>query len=149
MKKTNIELYVGLFMIIGLLCSAYLVVQVGGLKISNKDHYSVFAYFSSVSGLKPGANVEMAGVAIGNVAMISLDKEQLLAKLELSIDNHYIFSEDVIASVKTSGIIGDKYIDLAPGGSEFNLEPGATIFNTESSLDIESLVSKYIFSDKE
>jgi phospholipid/cholesterol/gamma-HCH transport system substrate-binding protein len=149
MKKINIELYVGLFMIIGLLCSAYLVVQVGGLKISNKDHYSVFAYFSSVSGLKPGANVEMAGVAIGNVAMISLDKEQLLAKLELSIDNHYLFSEDVIASVKTSGIIGDKYIDLAPGGSEFDLEPGATIFNTESSLDIESLVSKYIFSDKE
>jgi phospholipid/cholesterol/gamma-HCH transport system substrate-binding protein len=149
MKKTNIELYVGLFMIIGLLCSAYLVVQVGGLKLTQKDHYSVFAYFSSVSGLKPGANVEMAGVAIGNVAMISLDKEQLLAKLELSIDNHYIFSEDVIASVKTSGIIGDKYIDLAPGGAEFDLEPGATIFNTESSLDIESLVSKYIFSDKE
>ncbi len=149
MKKTNIELYVGLFMIIGLLCSAYLVVQVGGLKLTRKDHYSVYAYFSSVSGLKPGANVEMAGVAIGNVSRISLDKEQLLAKLELSIDNHYMFSEDVIASVKTSGIIGDKYIDLAPGGSEFDLEPGATIFNTESSLDIESLVSKYIFSDKE
>lgn len=149
MKKTTIELYVGLFVIIGLICSAYLVFQLGGLKVSNKDRYSVYAYFSSVSGLKPGANVEMAGVAVGSVAMISLDREQLLAKIELSIDKSYAFSEDVIASVKTSGIIGDKYINLSPGGSEFDLEPGATIFNTESSLDIESLVSKYIFSDKE
>lgn len=149
MKKTTIELYVGLFVIIGLLCSAYLVVQLGGLKLTHTDRYSVFAYFSSVSGLKPGASVEMAGVAVGEVAMISLDKERQLAKLELSIDNDYIFSEDVIASVKTSGIIGDKYINLSPGGAEFDLEPGATIFNTESSLDIESLVSKYIFSNKE
>ncbi|MBI9089176.1 MAG: outer membrane lipid asymmetry maintenance protein MlaD [Desulfobacterium sp.] len=149
MKKTTIELYVGLFVIIGLLCSAYLVVQLGGLKLTNKDRYTVLAYFSSVSGLKPGASVEMAGVAVGEVARISLDKERQLAKLELSIDNDYIFSEDVIASVKTSGIIGDKYINLSPGGAEFDLEPGATIFNTESSLDIESLVSKYIFSDKE
>lgn len=149
MKKTTIELYVGLFVIIGLLCSAYLVVQLGGLKLTNRDHYSVFAYFSSVSGLKPGASVEMAGVAVGEVAKISLDKERLLARLELSIDKNYVFSEDVIASVKTSGIIGDKYINLSPGGAEFDLEPGATIFNTESSLDIESLVSKYVFSNKE
>ncbi len=148
MKKTTIELYVGLFVIIGLLCSAYLVVQLGGLKLTNKDHYTVFAYFSSVSGLKPGASVEMAGVAVGDVAVISLDRERLVAKLELSIDKNYVFSEDVIASVKTSGIIGDKYINLSPGGADFDLEPGATIFNTESSLDLESLVSKYVFSDK-
>lgn len=148
MKKITIELSVGFFVIIGLLCSAYIVIELGGLKFTTKNNYSVYAYFDSVAGLKPGANVEIAGVAIGTVADILLDRDKLLAKVELSIDNSFVVSEDVIASIKTSGIIGDKYINLSPGGSENNLAKGATIFNTESSLDIESLVSKYIFSDK-
>jgi len=88
----------------------------------------------------------MAGVEIGVVSNVMIDKERLLAKVELSINKNMTLSEDVIASVKTSGIIGQKYIDIAPGGSDVMLEPGQEIFNTESSLDIESLVRKFIFN---
>ncbi len=146
MKKGTIELYVGIFVIIGLICSAYLVAEIGELK--SRDNYSIFAYFSSVAGLKAGASVEMAGVKIGRVAKVTLDTEKLLAKVELSINKRVKVSEDVIASVKTSGIIGDKYISLTPGASDDNLAPGDTIYNTESALDIEGLVKKYMFSNK-
>ncbi len=110
--------------------------------------YPVYAYFSSVSGLKPGASVEMVGVEIGAVSNITIDDKRLVAKVEISIDKSIQLSEDIIASIKTSGIIGQKYIGISPGGSDIMLEPGDEIYNTESSLDIEGLVRKFIF-DKE
>ncbi len=146
MNKRNLEFYVGLFVIIGCVCSAYLISALGGVDFFGKNSYSVYAYFSSVSGLKTGASVEMAGVNIGQVTDISLDAERLLAKVEINLPKTVVLSEYVIASVKTSVIIGDKYISLSPGGSEMTLGPGDTIFNTESAIDIESLVSKYIFN---
>lgn len=149
MVKAKLELYVGLFMVIGMICCGYLIVTLGGLKVMQGNGYRVFAYFSSVAGLKKGANVEMAGVEIGNVRSITLDTERLLAKVELDIHEDIHLAEDVLASVKTSGVIGDKYINLSPGGSEIYLEAGDTIFNTESAIDIEALVSKYIFDQKE
>ncbi len=147
MKKGNKELYVGIFITLGIICSIYLVVTLGEFNLFNNGRYSVYAYFTSVSGLNNGADVEMAGVEIGKVASISLDTEQFLAKVELNIINKVELSDDVIASIKTTGIIGDKYIDLSPGGSETILKPGETIFNTESSVDLESLVRKYIFNN--
>jgi phospholipid/cholesterol/gamma-HCH transport system substrate-binding protein len=149
MKKGTAELYVGIFVILGILCSGYLIVTLGELDLFKNDKYSVYAYFTSVSGLKSGADIEMAGVDVGQVASISFDVVQYQAKVELSLVKNIQLSEDVIASVKTTGIIGDKYIDLAPGGSDVILEPGETIFNTESSVDIESLVRKYIFNTNE
>ncbi len=149
MKKKMIEFYVGIFVIIGIACCAYLIIELGGINVIHKNDYRVFAYFSSATGLKKGANVEMAGVEIGNVISISLDPERLLAKVELGIRENIQLAEDVLASVKTSGVIGDKYINLSPGGSEIPLESGDTIFNTESAIDIEALVSKYIFAKKE
>lgn len=149
MKKGMVEFYVGIFMIIGIACSAYLIIELGGLKVGNKDDYRLYAYFSSVAGLKKGAGVEMAGVMIGNVTSITLDTERLLAKVEIGIDEKIKLAEDVMASVKTSGVIGDRYINLSPGGSETTLESGDTIFNTESAIDIEALVSKYIFNKDE
>lgn len=149
MKKGMVEFYVGIFMIIGIVCSAYLIIELGGVKIVNKDDYRLYAYFSSVAGLKKGAGIEMAGVEIGKVVDITLDTERLLAKVELGIHEKIKLAEDVMASVKTSGVIGDKYINLSPGGSETQLESGETIFNTESAIDIEALVSKYIFNKEE
>jgi phospholipid/cholesterol/gamma-HCH transport system substrate-binding protein len=146
MKNKKTELYVGTFIVIGVLCSVYLVFTLGELKLINNDRYSVYAYFTSVSGLTAGSNIEMAGVGIGEVASISLDTERLVAMVELSINKNVELSEDVIASVKTAGIIGDKYIELVPGGSETLLESGDTINHTESSVDIESLVRKFIFN---
>lgn len=146
MNKRKIEFYVGLFVVLGLICSIYIFVVLGEIDFIRDTRYPVYGFFTSVSGLKKGARVEMAGVEIGVVSNVMIDKERLLAKVELSIDKNMTLSEDVIASVKTSGIIGQKYIDIAPGGSDVTLEPGQEIFNTESSLDIESLVRKFIFN---
>lgn len=148
MNKRKIEFYVGIFVIIGLSCVAYIITQLGEVRLS-KNYYPVYAYFTSISGLSNGATVEMAGVQIGEVVDIDLDKEKLLAKVKLSIYNSIELSEDVIASVKTSGIIGDKYIDISPGGSELMIEAEGVIYNTESAVDLESLVRKYIFNKKE
>jgi len=146
MNKRKIEFYVGLFVIIGILCTGYLFIVLGEISFVRDKRYPVYAFFTSVSGLKTGAKIEMVGVQIGNVSTVSIDKERLLAKVELRIDKNIELSEDVIASVKTSGIIGQKYIDILPGGSDTMLEPGEEIFNTESSLDIEALVRKFIFN---
>src|SRR3989339_2102885 len=146
MNKRRIEFYVGLFVVLGLVCTIYIFVVLGEIDFIRDTRYPVYGFFTSVSGLKKGARVEMAGVEIGVVSNVMIDKERLLAKVELSIDKNITLSEDVIPSVKTSGIIGQKYIDIAPGGSDLMLEPGQEIYNTESSLDIESLVRKLIFN---
>jgi phospholipid/cholesterol/gamma-HCH transport system substrate-binding protein len=145
MGKRKIEFYVGIFVLIGITCTGYLFVVPGEMNFIRNKHYTVTAFFTSVSGLKTGAKVEMAGVEIGTVLTVSIDKKRLLAKTELGIDKNIELTEDCIASVKTAGIIGQKYIDISPGGSDIMLEPGEEIFNTESSLDIESLVRKFIF----
>jgi phospholipid/cholesterol/gamma-HCH transport system substrate-binding protein len=100
-----------------------------------------------VSGLKAGAQVEIAGVEVGQVDSISLDPKDNVAMVRLKIKKNITLSDDVIASVKTSGLIGDKFIKLSPGGSDDILEPGNTITDTESALDIEELISKYAFGE--
>ncbi len=147
MNTPKIEFYVGLFVLIGMICVGYLFVVLGEINLIKSNQYQVVGYFSSVSGLDVGARVEMAGVQIGTVSNIRFDKKQLLARVELSIDKNIDLTEDIIASVKTSGIIGQKYIDILPGGSDVLLKQGDEIDNTESSLDIESLVRKFIFSE--
>ncbi len=148
MKNKNLELYVGIFILIGAVCTGYLVLVLGESKLLGGKQYSLHGYFSSASGLKAGARVEMAGVEIGDVAGISLDKKRLVARVDFNINVGIEVSEDSIASVKTAGIIGEKFIDISPGGADLLLENGDEIQNTESSLDIESLVRKFIFSDQ-
>ena len=145
MGKLKIEFYVGIFTIIGLFCVGYLLLSLGEVGFIKSKRYPVHAFFTSVSGLRSGARVEMTGVEIGMVSNISIDKEQLLARVELSIDQGVELAEDIIASVKTAGIIGEKYIAILPGGSDVLLKAGDEIYNTESSLDLESLVRKFIF----
>lgn len=147
MNKTSVELGVGIFVLIGLICVGYLTIQLGKMKLLGDDHYFLNARFISVSGLKAGAQVEIAGVAVGQVDSIALDPKDNTAKVRLKIQKNIVLTDDVIASVKTSGLIGDKYIKLAPGGSDEILEPGDTITDTESALDIEELISKYAFGD--
>ena len=146
MNKRKIEFYVGLFAMIGILCTGYLFIVLGEIGLVRDKQYPVYAFFTSISGLKKGAKVEMVGVKIGVISNVGIDQARLLAKVEFLIDKNIELSEDVIASVKTSGIIGQKYIDIMPGGSDIMLEPGEEIFNTEPSLDIESLVRKFIFN---
>mgnify|MGYP000157999612 FL=1 len=145
MKKASIETAVGLFVLIGILCVGYLTVKLGKMEILGKDYYSVNAQFDSVTGLKVGANVEMAGVPIGKVEAIALDSERQVARVRLKIQRSVVLTDDTIASVKTAGMIGDKYIKLSPGGSDLILKAGDTIIETESALDLEELISKYVF----
>ncbi|MCP4672949.1 MAG: outer membrane lipid asymmetry maintenance protein MlaD [Desulfobacula sp.] len=146
MGRLKIEFYVGLFVFIGILCCLYLYVNLGRVNFSKDKYYPVYGFFTSVTGLKTGARIEMAGVKIGIVSNVSIDTKQMLAKVEFSIDKNIALCDDIIASVKTSGIIGQKYIDILPGGSDIMLASGEEIYNTESSLDIESIVRKFIFN---
>lgn len=147
MKKSSVELSVGIFVLIGLVCVGYLTIQLGKMKLLGDDHYFLNARFLSVSGLKAGAQVEIAGVSVGQVDSIALDPKEHVAMVRLKIQKGIILTDDVIASVKTAGLVGDKYIKLTPGGSEEVLEPEGTITDTESALDIEELISKYAFGD--
>lgn len=141
----NKELGVGVFVLIGLLCVGYLTIKLGRMELTGSDGYTVYARFSSVTGLRPGAEVEIAGVRIGRVASIVLDEKKPVAVVALQLNKGVQLTDDVIASVKTSGLIGDKYVNLTPGGSGDRLEAGDTIVDTESALDIEELISKYVF----
>ena len=145
MKKGSIETAVGIFVIIGLICVGYLTVKLGKMALFGEDVYHVYAKFQSVSGLKSGAYVEMAGVRVGQVDSIALDRETQAALVKIDIQNGVDLSDDIIASVSTSGLIGDKYIKLSPGASERVLKPGDMITETESAIDLEELISKYVF----
>ena len=149
MDRENIEIGVGAFMFLGLLCLAYMAINMGGVGWVDGASYSVKARFVSVSGLREGAFVELAGVRIGTVGQISVDTEDYLAVVELTIDRDIALQQDTIASVRTSGIIGDKFVKLTPGGSEEFLDSGDEIIETESSINLEELISKYIFETKD
>jgi phospholipid/cholesterol/gamma-HCH transport system substrate-binding protein len=145
MKKSSIDLGVGIFVLIGLVCVGYLTIRLGKMEVFEAEHYFLNARFQSVSGLKAGANIEIAGVPVGKVDSISLDLKEHVALVQLKLKKDVVLTDDVIASVKTAGLIGDKYIKLSPGGSDEILEPGDTILETESALDIEEIISKYAF----
>ncbi len=145
MNMIKLEMMVGTFMLIGILCLGYVSIKLGKMEIFGGDFYSVTAGFDSVSGLKPGARVEVAGVEVGKVDRIALDaKSGDRALAYLKIKSGVKITDDVIASVRTSGIIGDKFIKLRPGGSEKMLKNNDSIRETESAIDIEELVSKFI-----
>ena len=145
MKRATLETIVGIFVFIGLLCLAYLSIKLGKMEMFGGDYYKVYADFDSVSGLKSGASVEVAGVAVGKVGRIILDpKNGSRARVYLQINGGVKLQDDVIAAVRTSGIIGDKFIQVKPGGSDKLLADGGRIRETESSVDLEELLSKYI-----
>ncbi len=146
MNKLSIETAVGFFLIIGLLCLAYLSVKLGDVELFGTKLYPVKARFTNVSGLKEGSEVEIAGVKVGKVSKISLYDYQAI--VELMINPEVKLQGDSIASIRSQGIIGDKYIKISPGGAEEYIEANGMITETESTVDIEELISKYIFETK-
>jgi phospholipid/cholesterol/gamma-HCH transport system substrate-binding protein len=143
MNKINIETGVGIFLIAGLLSLGYLSTRLGDVDLFGTEQYTVQARFASVSGLREGAAVEVAGVPIGKVSKIHLDDYE--AMVELQIDPEIKLQDDSIASIRTQGIIGDKYVKIQVGGSDEYIEKGGEILETESAIELEELVSKYIF----
>ncbi len=149
MKKGSVETMVGLFVLAGIICVSYLAIKLGKMEWFGDNYYPLQAQFESVSGLNAGAEVEMAGVKIGKVESLALDTDLQIAIVKLRIRKGVELTDDVIASIKTSGLIGDKYISLSPGGSDEILKPGDSIVETESAIDIEALISKYVFGKVE
>ncbi|MFZ5569806.1 MAG: outer membrane lipid asymmetry maintenance protein MlaD [Thermodesulfobacteriota bacterium] len=145
MKRVTMETITGAFVLVGIICIGYLTIRYGKMEIVGENTYEIIGRFESVTGLKTGASIELAGVQVGQVSRIRLDEEQQRALVTMKIQKDLVLTDDVIASIKTAGLIGDKYIKLSPGGSDELLKPGDMITETESALDLEELISKYVF----
>jgi phospholipid/cholesterol/gamma-HCH transport system substrate-binding protein len=137
------EIGVGLFMVAGILALAYLSVNLGNVDILGRQGYVVYADFPTVGGLQSGAAVEIAGVSVGRVQSISLREYQ--ARVALRIDEAVRIQDDAIVSIKTKGLIGEKFVQINPGGSEKVVSPGGRLTEVEAPVDLEELISKYVF----
>lgn len=144
MKQSVAETLVGVFVLAGLLALAYLAISLGDLDIFQGENYRVTALFDSATGLKSGDSVEIAGVKVGKVERIVLSNDDQ-ANVELRIRRGVKITEDVIASIRTKGLIGDRYIKLEQGGSERYIEAGGRIRETTPPMDIEELIGQFIF----
>ena len=149
MKKYHHETVAGLFVLVGLICVGYLTVKLGNVHLWGSDSYPLYARFNSVSGLRIGNSIEMLGLEIGEIADFSMDQEKSVVVAELRIRKPIKVFDDAIASIKTAGLIGDKYVSIDPGGAGELLKPGGTITQTESPPDLGELIGKYAFGDIE
>jgi phospholipid/cholesterol/gamma-HCH transport system substrate-binding protein len=143
-RHFNVEFFVGLFSAIGLACAAWLAAGLGGIRIGTSDSYDVFAEFDNISGLQTGASVEIAGVPVGEVSSIELKDPQ--AKVTLRMQPQVKLRDDDIASIRTKGIIGDRYVKISRGASDQFIAEGGTITETESVVDIEDILGKFVHS---
>lgn len=144
-RKIDLELAVGVFLLIGIFSLAYISVKLGRLEVLGGGGYTVVADFDNDGGIKAGASVEIAGVPIGRVTGVKLDPESYQAVLTMQVNDGVKLQDDAIASVKTKGLIGEKFIQITPGASEKIIPDGGKIRDTESAIDIESLISKFVF----
>jgi phospholipid/cholesterol/gamma-HCH transport system substrate-binding protein len=143
MKRTELELIVGLFIVAGILCLGFISIKYAKMEMVGNSGYKLIAIFPNIGGLKNGALVEIAGVQIGRVNEISLDNYR--AKVVFNIYSNVQIQEDSIARIKTKGLLGEKYIDIVPGGSDAILSNGDKIQETQPPVDIEELISKFVF----
>ncbi len=143
-KSLKTEFYVGLFALAGVLAFGYLAVNIGGISLFSSNNYLITAEFDNVSGLTVGAPVEIAGVPIGSVRAIEL--QDTTAVVQLEVNKSFQLRDDDIASIRTKGIIGDKYLRITPGSSDELIEDKGQLFDTESVVDMEDIIGKIIHS---
>jgi phospholipid/cholesterol/gamma-HCH transport system substrate-binding protein len=143
MKKIDLELIVGIFVLAGIICLGYLSVRLAKMDLFTEDGYELYAVFSDIGGLKTGSSVLIAGMEVGRIK--SIEMEDYEAKVVITLPNHIKIQEDAIAAIKTRGLIGEKYLVITPGGSEKILSPGERIRETMPAVDIEELISNYVF----
>lgn len=142
MERGRLELAVGAFVLVGVLCLGYMAIKLGKLDLVGGNYYDLYADFSSTSGLKSGAPIEIAGVEVGRVKAIHLKNYQ--ANVTLAIKSDIALYSDSIASIKTRGIIGEKFMEMSPGGAGDPLKAGDTIQDTEAGIDLEQVISQFI-----
>ena len=145
MGNSRMEITVGLFLVMGFLALGWLAIQLGEVSwLTGAKTYTLNAEFNNISGVKPGADIQISGVTVGKVRQLRLNEDNL-AMVVMQVDNGIKVPVDSMASVKSQGIVGDKFIQLTLGGDETEYQPGETIVDTESSVDLESLISKFAF----
>jgi phospholipid/cholesterol/gamma-HCH transport system substrate-binding protein len=147
MKKYSKETMVGIFVVIGLLCITYMAVNLGNVGFIGESAYSLYGKFNTVTGLREGNPVNMLGLEVGRVQKFTMDQENQQVVVEFKIDKGIEVFDDAIASIKTEGLIGDKFVAIDPGGGGDLLADGDTITDTNSPTDIMDLISKYAFGD--
>lgn len=143
-RSISLEFFVGLFAAAGVAAAAYLAVGLAGLELNDSDNYTIYAEFDNISGLKYGASVEIAGVPIGVVSDINLNDP--VARVALKLNRAVRIKDDDIASIRTKGIIGDRYVKISRGASDTFVPEGGTLFETESVVDIEDVIGKVVHS---
>jgi phospholipid/cholesterol/gamma-HCH transport system substrate-binding protein len=143
MRRSVLDLGVGVFVLVGLIALGWMSVKLGRVDLLGKSGYVVSADFPTVGGLKTGSTIEIAGVEVGRVERILLQDYQ--ARVVMVIQPQIKLQEDSIASIKTKGLIGERYVRISPGGSEKIIQPNGRIREVEPPVDIEELLSKYIF----
>jgi phospholipid/cholesterol/gamma-HCH transport system substrate-binding protein len=145
MTKRNIEILVGLFVVLGLLALVFVALKAANLtSFSNGDTYRLTARFDNIGGLKARAPVRSAGVVVGRVTSIALDPKTYQGVVELDVDRRFQFPKDSAAKILTAGLLGDQYIGIEPGGDDANLSPGATIAQTQSAVVLENLIGQFL-----
>ena len=148
MQRTTLDLWVGAFVVAGIAALVVLALKVGNLSTYNvSETYQLSAYFTNVGGLKPTASVRSAGVLVGRVSSITLDTDRYEAKVTISVDKRYEFPKDTFANILTSGLLGEQYIGLIPGGDEEVLRDGGVFRKTQSAMVLEDLIGKFLFSE--
>jgi phospholipid/cholesterol/gamma-HCH transport system substrate-binding protein len=143
MKRFDIELTVGLFIVAGLFCLGYLSIRFGNMEIFGSRGYEVQATFANSGGLKVGSGIVIAGVDVGHVRSVTLENYQ--AHVTLDLPWNVKIQEDAIASIRTKGLLGEKFIEITPGGSDKAIPPGGRIRETQPPVDLEQLISNYLF----
>ncbi|MBA4416893.1 MAG: outer membrane lipid asymmetry maintenance protein MlaD [Syntrophus sp. (in: bacteria)] len=147
MKKYSIETTVGIFVVIGLICVAYMTVKLGKVSLFEEDTYLLSARFTSVSALRVGGTVEIYGIEVGKVANLTIDADRQMAEVGMRINKGVKVYDDGAATIKSAGLIGDKYVKIDPGGAGEVLKPRGVITQTSVPADIEDLIGKYAFGD--
>lgn len=150
MERTTLDLWVGIFVVAGIAALVMLAMKVGNLGTYNvSEAYQVHAYFTNIGGLKVKASIKSSGVLVGRVTDITLDTEKYQAKVTMSLDKRYQFPRDTFANILTSGLLGEQYVGLMPGGDEEILKDGEQLKKTQSALVLEDLIGKFIYSKAE
>ena len=147
MKKYAMETIVGIFLVFGLLCIGYMAVKLGHVSLLGDNAYSLFARFTTVSGLRAGSPVDMLGIEVGRVGRLTMDQKDQKAVVEIRIQKDIKVYDDAIASIRTAGLIGDMFLSIDPGGAGKLLGPGGTITETQPAVDIVDLIGKYAFGE--
>jgi phospholipid/cholesterol/gamma-HCH transport system substrate-binding protein len=147
MQRSNSDIWVGLFVLIGGAALLFLALQSANLLSLNfQKTYNVTARFDNIGGLKPQTAVKSAGVVVGRVESISFDDKSFQARVTLALQNRYSFPKDSSLKILTSGLLGEQYIGIEPGAEEKNLQAGDTITATQSAVVLENLISQFLYS---